>query len=234
MIYILHRHCDFSEISKYKSRPSWFSREKCFLSLYKESSINHIIIYDISRGFNPVINYSDFNVQVIKKEFGSEAKSFQFCLGLIKQFNKDDIVYFLEDDYLHLPEWEEVLIEGIGLNPNGYITLYDHPDKYTDLYKGLEYEIIQGEKFKWRTTPSTTNTFAAKVKTIKEDLANHFTYSCFPITKDHEKFITLGKRGRRLINPIPSISTHVENNMLASNINWETHNASIICNNSNL
>ena len=39
------------------------------------------------------------------------------------------ILFLLEDDFLHKPGSKKLLLEGL-LNYNGYITLYDHPDKY--------------------------------------------------------------------------------------------------------
>ena len=47
-----------------------------------------------------------------------------------KKFHPDTILYFVEDDYLHLPGWLDVLLEGFSIPEADYVTLYDHKDKY--------------------------------------------------------------------------------------------------------
>uniref|UniRef100_B1XT94 Glycosyltransferase n=1 Tax=Polynucleobacter necessarius subsp. necessarius (strain STIR1) TaxID=452638 RepID=B1XT94_POLNS len=71
-------------------------------------------------------NYQ-FN-QLIKIKLGNPGsfwKLYEIALGMAKD---DDIFYFIEDDYLHLPEAPSALEE--GLHYFDYVTLYDHPDKY--------------------------------------------------------------------------------------------------------
>ena len=44
-------------------------------------------------------------------------------------FDNDQIISFIEDDYLHLENWNDILLEGFKLNVE-YVSLYDHLDKY--------------------------------------------------------------------------------------------------------
>jgi hypothetical protein len=63
----------------------------------------------------------------------------------------------------------------------------------------------------WRTTPSTTNTFATRYRTFQQDIAIHRRFSLGrKITADHEKFCCLGKKGAILISSIPGWSTHAD------------------------
>lgn len=98
-------------------------------------------------------------------------------IGLSKA-NDDDCLYFIEDDYLHKPNASEILLE--GLERFDYVTLYDHPDKYrasnmplNPYAKMNQYsestEVIEGSLSIWRTTNSTTMSFALNGKTLKED-----------------------------------------------------------------
>ncbi|CAE7860296.1 flbA [Symbiodinium microadriaticum] len=64
---------------------------------------------------------------------GSLRKAFELAL---EEGEEEDIAYFVEDDYLHLPNAPQILREGIHVAD--YITLYDHPDKYTRAYGGGE------------------------------------------------------------------------------------------------
>jgi hypothetical protein len=127
----------------------------------------------------------------------------------------------VEDDYLHRPGWIEVLKEGFSL-PADYVTLYDHRDKYFyPMYRTLDARLFVTKSCHWRTTPSTTNTFAARFGTLMQDLALQRRFSKGrSITEDHRKFCTLGKKGRVLISPLPGWSTHVEPNYASPCIDW--------------
>jgi len=98
-------------------------------------------------------------------------------IGLSKA-NDDDYLYFIEDDYLHKLNASEILLE--GLERFDYVTLYDHPDKYrasnmplNPYAKMNQYsestEVIEGPLSIWRTTNSTTMSFALNGKILKED-----------------------------------------------------------------
>jgi hypothetical protein len=75
----------------------------------------------------------------------------------------------------------------------------------------------------WRTTVSTTNTYACTASTLKKHFNIHIKY-CDLVekwTKDHDKFIHLWNEGSNLVSCIPGYSTHVEGNMLSPIIKWE-------------
>lgn len=95
---------------------------------------------------------------------------------VINRYAPEDFLYLLEDDYLHLPGSRQALLEGLEIAD--YVTLYDHPDMYHP--PGMTPNLFsRGDRPKstiyltahrhWRTIPSTTMTFAAKVKTLIED-----------------------------------------------------------------
>jgi glycosyltransferase involved in cell wall biosynthesis len=94
------------------------------------------------------------------------------------QVSSEDIIYFVEDDYLHLPEASDALIEGLSYFE--YVTVYDHPDKYQLVGKVVNpyakknrysetTQVVLGKKSIWRISNSTTMTFALKGKTLIED-----------------------------------------------------------------
>lgn len=96
----------------------------------------------------------------------------------LEQLEDADIVYFIEDDYLHVPQASEILEE--GLTVFDYVTLYDHPDKYGIFGKGRNpyvnddhlsepTRVFKGRHVLWRTTNSTTHSFACHVRTLRED-----------------------------------------------------------------
>jgi len=129
----------------------------------------------------------------------------------------------LEDDYLHRKEWIDILLEGFEYIGADYYTLYDHPDKYSlPMYENLQSKIIATPSVHWRTTPSTTNTYACKFSILKKHFDIHIKY-CDLVekwTKDHIKFTHLWNEGSNLVSCIPGYSTHVEGNMLSPLTDW--------------
>jgi len=131
---------------------------------------------------------------------GSFWKLFEIAL---KQVNPEDILYFVEDDYFHLPDAPQSLME--GLTYFDYVTVYDHPDKYqfpnrvvNPYAKKNRYsettQVVRGDLCLWRVSNSTTMTFALNGKTLKEDsdiwrLTGLLTRDC-----DFEIFTTITRQ----------------------------------------
>jgi hypothetical protein len=208
-IEVFVRHCLFSAASAHKKRPLGFSREACHHNLLNtlDSRANVTYFLDTAREGDHFIK----NVPHIAICEGTEAGSFLRLLEYIERLDlhPDTIVYLLEDDYLHKEGWIDVLFEGFTL-PVDYVTLYDHRDKYTG-YPKLTSRLFVTESCHWRTTPSTTNTFATRFRTLKEDMAIHRKFSLNrKITADHDKFCCLERKGAMLVSSIPGWSTHAE------------------------
>ena len=135
-------------------------------------------------------------------------------------FHPDTILYFVEDDYLHRTGWLDVLFEGMQVAD--YATLYDHNDKYR-LYPNLQSRVFATQTCHWRTTPSTTNTFALRTKTLLRDLAIHRQFSQDrAVSADHEKFCKLQTRGTMLISSLPGWATHCEPEFASPCVDWES------------
>lgn len=229
MIRIFQRHCNFSIQSAHKPRPTWFDREKIFDSFIStlDERVDYTAFHDSGNGSIEEHFLQNKNVNKVSMLGGSDSQSFLNILNYIMKQNYDDndIIYFLEDDYLHRAGWVDIMLEGFEYIGADYYTLYDHPDKYyLQMYESLQSKIIVTPSIHWRTTPSTTNTYACKFETLKKHLDIHIQY-CDLVekwVKDHDKFTHLWKIGSNLISCMPGYSTHVEGNMLSPIINWET------------
>lgn len=234
MIYTFVRQCNYSANSVNKERPSWYSKERIWQNLLKTSpqmSNDITIIFDGT----PNSNHFLFNYKgkMICKHGGNDAASFRNTLDHVMTLNlkDEDIVYFLEDDYLHLPNWNIVLEEAFKYTNADYVTLYDHPDKYfyKELVPDFGYDKLKSTIFvtphcHWRTVPSTTNTYAAKYSTLKKHISTHYKWcdpTNSPITLDHLKFLDLGNQGATLISSIPGWSAHIVTNYMSPLIDWE-------------
>ncbi len=212
------RHCFFSTISQHKKRFPDFSREKCHQNLINtidKAKANLTFFLDTAKGQDHFIKREE---NVIEIQAGSEATSFLKLLDHIESLSlhPDTVLYFVEDDYLHKAGWVDVLFEGIAIAD--YATLYDHKDKYS---QNLKSQIFHTKTCHWRITPSTTQTFAVRWKTLREDLPIHRKFSQGrQISQDHQKFLQLSKRGRVLISSLPGYSTHAEPEFASPCCNW--------------
>src|SRR5207247_4757020 len=110
------------------------------------------------------------------------AVSFEYALNVVRTFSTEDLSYFVEDDYLHLPEALVRLEECSELVSAEYITLYDHPVRYQaagtpdgdwPLRVSKTYEV---KGLVWRTVESTCMTFAATAGTIADDRSVFMDY----------------------------------------------------------
>lgn len=111
----------------------------------------------------------DTGLPVTETDLGN-AESMHCALDMaVEQCRDDELAYFVEDDYLHLGNAPTLLRE--GMMHSDYITLYDHPDKYTNMYgMGEVSKVVRTSSSHWRYTISTCMTFAAKVGVLKEDI----------------------------------------------------------------
>jgi hypothetical protein len=220
-IHIFYRHYNVTGTDG-KNRPSWFDYEKCFTNLL--DTLNHwtklTVLYDNSRpGDNWIFKYKDI-VEIIEFNGGGDWESFLFMKKVIDERNipKTDLLYFLENDYMHIDGWIIKLLDLYdnyeGLN---YVSLYDHKDKYfLPDYEDLVSKIIISSSHHWRTTPSTCASFILEKSLYDKDKDILFT-----IPGDHNKFMHLSEtRNRFVLTPIPGLSTHCMTGLESPTINW--------------
>ena len=122
---------------------------------------------------------SNFEADRIRETRLGNPGSFWACYAwALEVSGPNDFIYFCEDDYIHTSLSAGTIIQGLG--HFDYATLYDHPDKYrafdgplNPYVKLRRYsectELIQVDDKFWRTTNSTTMTFAVKGSVLVED-----------------------------------------------------------------
>lgn len=152
---------------------------------------------------------------------GTLKKAFELALEL----PPNDIIYFVEDDFLHTAGAEGLIKE--ALEKVDYVTLYDHSDKYvtgvnpyvTEL--GEKTAVFLTEHSHWKLTNSTVQTFATRVKTLREDKDILWKYNFNgPVPDSFRTFIELGQKGRLLASPIPGRATHCHPLWLTPFVDW--------------
>lgn len=168
--------------------------------------------------------------ETIRTNGGSSAAGFRIVLNAALELPDDESVYFVEDDYFHLPNSRTVLLE--GLERSHYVSLYDHRDKYIPASMGgnpfIEDDAAELTKVfvtnsvHWKLTNSTTMTFATKVATLKEDVEIWKKYTSGTYPQDFKCFLELRENGRTLTTPLPGYSTHCEPMWASPLIDWES------------
>jgi hypothetical protein len=202
------------------SRPDWFTKESSFRSVYLTRGPN--VYFTVMFDGDPTDHWiHSYDVTVVPFTGGTDTTSYLFLMRYLaqQQYPDNTIVYCLEDDYPHRPGWPTILREGFAESriKFDYLTLYDHGDKYTyDMYAQLTSRICSSPSTHWRTTPSTTNTWAMLGKTFREDFDILWGFQ----NRDHEKFLALGRKGRTLGSCLPGYSTHAHTEHLSPHWDW--------------
>jgi len=123
--------------------------------------------------------YSEYLIdQIIETKLGNPSSFWKLYEMVCKSTQEDDIVYFINDDYLQLPGSPEVILDDFQYF--GYVTLYYYPDKYVRSTCAINpyakrnrfsesSELVLDERQIWRTFNATKMTFAVTGKTLRED-----------------------------------------------------------------
>ena len=149
--------------------------------------------------------------------------SFQLQVKLAAEMHPAEIYYFVEDDHLHLPQQKSYLLA--GLEQFDFVSLYDHPDKYT-LWQGqgLMRRIVATQAGHFAGAPSTVMTFALKretlIRCIDFFLNGPHAQPHLPFPRDHEMFTDLLSQGFSLGTCLPGRSTHCERDGLSPYVDW--------------
>jgi hypothetical protein len=153
-----------------------------------------------------------------------------FNLALDEALQKPDwqVVYFLENDYLHKPNSDKIILEGLELGAS-FVSLYDHPDKYLAPSQGgnpfceggaEDTRVYLTESTHWKITNSTTMTFATNEPNLRraEKTLRKYTQGSYP--EDFKMFLDLREQGELLITSIPGYATHGETAWLSPLTDW--------------
>ncbi|MBI3236620.1 MAG: hypothetical protein HYZ48_02810 [Chlamydiales bacterium] len=198
-IEIFVRYCHYSAASAHKKRFAGFDKRKCFDNLLKTIDPKRVEITFFLDTHYPAANRHFIQEQslypVLEMQAGCEAISFLKMLDHVvkKPLKPETIIYFLEDDYVHRPGWLDILEEGLSIPSVDYVTLFDHRDKYSaSAYAELHSKLFYTKSCHWRSTPSTTNTYAMRFETLLKHEKSHRKFS-----QDWAERSRVNRRGRR-------------------------------------
>ena len=152
---------------------------------------------------------------IIKKQKNNQ--TFSNLASLLQSFeigkeNGEDLIYFVEDDYLHFePMMEEMIAsyERIASQFNKYIFMC--PADYPYLYmNNKKTNILIGNKRHWRTISQTLCTFMT-TSFLLEKYWNNFYNTCLDRNDPFEKYINEIYEKEFCISPLKSLSLHLTN-----------------------
>ena len=216
-----------------KVKPDYINNETC-LKNFRNTFFDyihdiHIIADNCNDATIEMISQYIEPTNITKVSVGHGAGTFNLALDKALTYDDDEIVYFVENDYLHRSNADKILKEGFDLGAS-FVSLYDHPDKYLDPSLGgnpyceggaEDTRVYLTKSTHWKITNSTTMTFASKVETLRkcESILRKYTQGSYP--EDFKMFLELREQNALLITSIPGYSTHGETAWLSPLTNWE-------------
>ena len=224
-----------------KKRPKWFSNELCFKSLAKsilESNYSIdcqvLIWYDGTEedlNTDPVIAIAselakETKVSLLRKDYshsgnnaGESLSWGEMATYTLQQFNTD-IIYFVENDYIHRTHAVDGLFEIFNSSEQiSYLSLADHLDYYhLPIHEKRMTSLRYSRNYIYREVFTTTGTFAVRYNVFLEDLPVFLDAKV-----DFRAFTHLtGIKGRILVAPLPALAGHCMTNLLPPAVNWDS------------
>ena len=203
-----------------------FSKKK-----YPDIKIKLIIIDDNPNEINlnkikNLTNNNNFDINITKlnhdkyrkvikeqknEQTYSNLSSLLCCYEVAKE-NADDLVFFVEDDYLHFePMMEEMIASYERISSQINSEIFMCPADYPYLYmNNQKTNILIGNKRHWRTVNETLCTFMTS-KIFLEKYWDNFYKTCLDRHDPFEKYINEIYKSEICISPLKSLSVHFTN-----------------------
>ena len=184
------------------------SDEKTLINIKKtinSSELDMEIINFDKRDYDNIINKQK-NLQT----FGN-LSSLLHSFELGKKMGKD-LVFFLEDDYIHFePMLEEMIASYERISSQTKKELFMCPADYPYLYMNNEKSnILIGNKRHWRTIDKTLCTFMTSIELINKYWDNFYS-TCLDRNEPFEKYLNEIYKKELCISPLKSLSVHMTN-----------------------
>ena len=145
------------------------------------------------------------------KQTFSNLSSLLKCYEIAKEHN-DDLVFFVEDDYLHFePMMEEMIASYERISSQLKKDLFMCPADYPYLYmNNQKTNVLIGNKRHWRTIDRALCTFMTS-KIFIDKYWNNFYNNCLDRHDPFEKYLNEIYEKEFSISPLKSLSVHMTN-----------------------
>ena len=196
---------------------------------YSKLKIKTVIIDDNSKNENldrikELVNGKNIDIvslnhkkykSIIKEQKSKE--TFSNLASLMNSFEigkdqSDDLIFFVEDDYLHFePMLEEMVASYERITSQINSDIFMCPSDYPFLYMNNEKtNILLGNKRHWRTINKTLCTFMTS-KILLEKHWENFKKTCLDRNDPFEKYINEIYKKEICVSPLKSLSLHLTN-----------------------
>ena len=124
----------------------------------------------------------------------------------------EDLVFFVEDDYLHfVPMMEEMISSYERISSQLKKDIFICPSDYPFLYmNNKKTNVLIGNKRHWRTIDETLCTFMTS-KSFIEKYWENFRRTCLDRNEPFEKYLNEIYKSEICISPMKSLSVHFTN-----------------------
>ena len=125
-----------------KEKPEYINNENCLknaVNIFDDADWS-IIADNVSTETNDMIQKYKSQDHIHYVSVGHGAGTFNLALDKALQYGDDEIVYFIENDYIHLKGSPQIIKEALELGAS-YVTLYLHPDKFIPHHQGGNPEV---------------------------------------------------------------------------------------------
>ena len=156
-------------------------------------------------------NYKDIVKKQKSEQTFSNLSSLLKCFQIAKE-QSEDLVFFVEDDYLHFePMLEEMIASYERISSQLKKELFVCPTDYPYLYMNNEKtNILIGNKRHWRTVDRTLCTFMTS-KIMIDQYWSNFYNNCLDRHDPFEKYLNEIYKKEFCISPLKSLSVHMTN-----------------------
>jgi hypothetical protein len=183
----------------------------------KEENLDKIkkLIYESTLDINIIsLNHNKYK-GTIKHQKNDQ--TFSNLASLLQSFelgkeHGEDLVFFVEDDYLHFePMMEEMIASYERIASQVNKDIFMCPADYPYLYMNNEKtNILIGNKRHWRTINQTLCTFMT-TKTLLDKYWDNFYNTCLDRNDPFEKYLNEIYKKEFCISPLKSLSLHLTN-----------------------
>jgi len=198
---------------------------------YPNIIIKTIIVDDKSKNenlskINDIIKKSNLDINIVSVEHNkykniikdqSNEQTFSNLASLLQCFEiaktkSEDLVFFVEDDYLHFEAMmEEIVASYERISSQIKKDIFMCPADYPYLYmNNQKTNVLIGNKRHWRTINETLCTFITSKKFI-EKYWNNFYKTCLDRNDPFEKYINEIYKNEICVSPLKSLSVHFTN-----------------------
>jgi len=200
-------------------------------SKYPKIKFNILVVDDNSKEenlnkLNKLINGSGLDINVVPlkhdeyKDIIKQQKNeqtFSNLASLLQSFelgkeHSEDLVFFVEDDYLHFePMMEEMIASYERIASQINRDIFMCPADYPYLYMNNEKtNILIGNKRHWRTINQTLCTFMT-TKSLLNKYWDNFKNTCLDRNDPFEKYLNEIYKNEFCVSPLKSLSLHLTN-----------------------